>query len=851
MKDILFINVPSAFTAYQGTKLNAGLQLYPLLCYASLGAVLKGQGLGVAVLDMGIEGEPYKVLDKTLEELKPRVVGFTSTTPLYAEVKEISKIVRKKLGRNVRIVYGGPHATALPEDSLRETDVDIVVCAEGEETLTEIMTGKPLSDVKGIYYKDNGHILSTPPRSRIRDLDTLPFPALDLYDVKRYKCPTFLSRGSPTANMETSRGCPCNCTFCNKNISGLPFRKKSPERVVEEMKYMLRMGVGEIRIIDDQFGTDMERAKLICEKIIQSGLKFPWNLGNGVRADRVDEEFLILAKKAGCYQIGIGFESGDQASLDGVHKGIKLEESIRCMELVRKVGLESVGFFMLGLPDDTEESLKRTIDFAVNLMPDYAKVTITVPFPGTTMFEEYEKRGLIKSRDWTQYNLHRAGEIYTHPHLSYETLKHYYNLFYWKYYLHPRFLTRKIAKSYSEGTLLRNFYYGLQTFFPRIFPVSLPNGRSSSSFSRNGEEDSVKSNGSSSIMKLQHLYAGLQILRANFLDNVKVPISVYIALTDRCPNACRYCNYENLEKKGTLTTEEVKGIIDEMHAMGGRRLHLTGGEPLLRNDIGEIVRYGKSKGLFMGISTSGFLVPKRIKDIKDADIVFLSLDGEPEVHDFLRGSGGHEMVMEAMDCLKREGTRYWTTTVLTNKNLHSTDYLIDMAEAHGYYCNFVLLYHEDDTVNNIPSARSIRDLIPTREQYKQVLTHLLDKKRSGYPVGSSPGYLKFLLDWEDYIEIYKSRRFPGLKCWAGKLCCTITSDGLVYACGPAIGRMEGKDVKTLGFEKAFKSSEPIPNCNACIHACWLESNLLFSLNFGSIMNWASKFTEPRRRQAVH
>jgi radical SAM superfamily enzyme YgiQ (UPF0313 family) len=471
MKNLLFINMPSAFTAYKGTRLNAGMQVYPLLSFTSIGATLKRRGFDVAVLDLGIEDEPYKVLDRALEELKPQVVGFTSTTPLYFEAKEISKIVRKKLGRETRIIYGGPHATALPDDSLRDTEVDVVVTSEGEETMAELMEGQPLADTKGIYYKDNGQIKSTPPRPPIKDIDTLPFPALELYDLKRYRCPKFLSKGTPTVNMETSRGCPCACTFCNKNISGRPFRKKSPDRVVEEIKYTLRLGAGEIRIIDDQFATDLERAKLICEKILQAGIKFPWNLGNGVRVDRVDEEFLTLAKRAGCYQVGIGFESGDQASLDSIRKGIKLEESIRCMELIKKVGLESVGFFMLGLPEDTEESLKKTIDFAIKLMPDYAKVTITIPFPGTELFEEYEKKGLIKSHDWTQYNLHRAGEIYKHPNLSHETLKRYYNTFYWRYYLHPRFLARRIVRSLSEGTVLLDIYYGLQTFFPGLFPA--------------------------------------------------------------------------------------------------------------------------------------------------------------------------------------------------------------------------------------------------------------------------------------------------------------------------------------------------------------------------------------------
>lgn len=470
MKDVLFINTPSAFTYNRGTKLNAGWQAYPILSYACLASVLRKKGWSVSILDLGIEAEPYKILDKTLEELEPRFVGLTSTTTLFFEVADLSRLVRKKLDSDVTIVYGGPHATALPEESLRNTEADIVVVSEGEGTMVEVVEGRPLSDIKGIYYKEGDEILSTPPRGIIRDLDALPFPAIDLYDVKRYKCPRMVSRASPTVNIETSRGCPSVCTYCNKNISGVVFRKKSPERVVEEIKYILGLGAGEIRIMDDQFATDIERAKKICELIIKEDLKFPWNIGNGVRADRVDEEFLTLAKRAGCYQVGVGFESGDQESLDSVNKGITLEESIRCMEMIRTVGLESVGYFMLGLPADTEGSLKKTVAFAVKLCPDYARVTFTVPYPGTKLFDDYEKRGLIKSRDWSKYGLHQFGEIYQHPHLSYETLRRYYNLFYIRFYLNPRFLYKKLMKSVSDRTFLQDVHYGLQTFLPNIFP---------------------------------------------------------------------------------------------------------------------------------------------------------------------------------------------------------------------------------------------------------------------------------------------------------------------------------------------------------------------------------------------
>lgn len=431
--DALFINPPSAFGAYTGTRVNAAVQIYPLSSFMSLSAVLKKAGFQPAVLDLGIEKNPYQVLDRTLNEIRPRFVGLTSTTPLFFEAADIAKRIKEKFASDVKIIYGGPHATALPEESLEKSDIDIVVVSEGEEAMVEICQDKNIADIKGIYYKNNEKILSTPPRPPIKDFNSLPFPDISVYDIKRYKASRLVSRGTPTINLETSRGCPYNCSFCNRNIFGKLFRPKEPERVIEEMKYFLKLGIKGIRIADNNFIVDINRAKRICELIIKEKLKFPWTLAAGIRVDRVDrefEEFLGLAKKAGCYETGIGFESGDQKALDSIDKGITLEQSIKCMEIVKRVGMDSVGFFIFGLPTDTEESLKKTMDFALKLRPDLAKVTIAMPYPGTRLFEQLDKQGLIKTRDWSKYNQHKIADVYQHPNLSSETLNKYYYLFY-------------------------------------------------------------------------------------------------------------------------------------------------------------------------------------------------------------------------------------------------------------------------------------------------------------------------------------------------------------------------------------------------------------------------------------
>ena len=468
VKDVLLVNPPSAFGTYGGTKMDVYVQIYPVLSLACLAAMLRQKGFSVSILDLGIESEPFQVLGRVLDESKPRIVGVTATTPLFFEAAQISTIVRERLGKEATIVLGGPHASALPEECLESSNIDIVAAGEGDETIVEIAEGKALSDIKGIYYRDGEGMLSTPPRERIKDLDSLPFPALDLFDIKRYKSSKLVARKSPFSDLMTSRGCVFNCSFCGKKVFGRRFVPKSPERVIEEIKYTLGLGFREIRNVDDSFTANIERAKIICEMILKEGLHFPWTLAGGIRVDLVDEEFLTLAKRTGLYQVSFGFESGDQECLDSIGKGITTEQSIRAMEMVRKVGLESVGFFMFGLPAETEESMKRTIDFAVRLMPDFAKVTILVPIPDSKVFADWEKEGRIRSRDWSQYKLHGAGVVYQHPNLSHDTMRRYYDLFYRKFYLNPRYLARRAKIGIYRGTLFLDMYYGLKTFLPQL-----------------------------------------------------------------------------------------------------------------------------------------------------------------------------------------------------------------------------------------------------------------------------------------------------------------------------------------------------------------------------------------------
>ena len=508
-KKVCFITPPSAFNAYTGTAINAATQVYPYLPYQYLSAWLKkiNMGFKTSVLDMAIDYNSWQILGEYLKRERPKYIGLSFTTPLYYEAKLIGMIAKDLLGPELVLVHGGVHASALWNESLTDSMCDVVVTGEGEVTFGEICQGKPFSEIQGIVYREDrdrkqllsaeeivsrikksdscyniqlGAVISggepsikkTFNRPFIRDakksLDDLPFPDLELYDIRRYKNPTIIARGYPMHQVETSRGCPFTCNFCSAEDA---YRVMSPDYVIELFKFLIHHGVREFRIVDDQFLTNVKRGKAIVSAMLDADIKIPWNMANGVRADRVDEEFLEMAARTGCYQIGAGYESGDQNSLDSIQKSLDIDKSAVCMAMIKRYGIETVGFFMIATPADTEESMQKTINFAKKLMPDFAKVTVCIPFPDTRLYADYDRKGLILSKKWDDYNIHRAIGVYKHPNgLTPEIIEKYYWKFYREFYFNPRWMWWKGLKSLRDGTLFRNFNLGRKVFLAKLMP---------------------------------------------------------------------------------------------------------------------------------------------------------------------------------------------------------------------------------------------------------------------------------------------------------------------------------------------------------------------------------------------
>ena len=464
-KKVLLISPSSAVSVYKEAKVKDALEHMPYLSLAYLGAMLIKHGHEVKVLDLSLFENPRKELFRMLDDFQPDYVGISFTTPLYDEMRMLSKLV-KEYDKNIIVIGGGPHSSVLPRETLIESDLDIVVIGEGDYTIVEIVSGKSLSKIKGIAYKKKKKISGkvggkvdiniTQHREFIKDMDKLPLPEWSLFDLKKYYVPRLRAKKNPVGPIETSRGCPFSCTFCNKSIHGITFRPKSPKRVADEIEHMLDAGFKEIHVKDDGFTTNIDRANKICDLIINRELEFPWNLANGVRVDRVNKEFFVKAEKAGCHSSGVGIESGSQKIIDSLNKQITLDMVRRTVRLFGKSGIESIGYFIIGAPADTEKTIKQTIKFALSLKGlDMAKATVFMPFPGTPSFIDLEKRGYILSKNWTNYNYHSSDvrKVFRHPNLSWSKIYYYHSLFHRRFYFRPSKMIEVGWKSFKDRTL--------------------------------------------------------------------------------------------------------------------------------------------------------------------------------------------------------------------------------------------------------------------------------------------------------------------------------------------------------------------------------------------------------------
>jgi anaerobic magnesium-protoporphyrin IX monomethyl ester cyclase len=406
-----------------------------------IAAVLREAGHKVKLLDPEPVRMSLKALGDALEREDPDLVGIGCATPNFLIAQKIARMAKERTHAKVSI--GGVHVSAMPEDTLRDfPEFDFVVVGEGEYTVLDIANGKDPSSIEGLVHRSGGRVVRNPDRPWITDVDSLPFPARDLVDLRLYNPSVYVDIGKKSATMITSRGCPSRCTFCASHLTlGRGFRPHSPEYVIREMEHLVRdYGVKHLVIQDDTFTLDKERAKRICRLMIEKKLNVSWYCFS--RVNGISRDLVGIMKKAGCYSIGYGVESASEEVLQNIKKGITPDEVRRAFKITRDFNIRILAFFMFGNPGDTRKTIEETIRFAKELKPELAFFNLLVPYPGTEIYDNLDKYGFKLCGDLRSFVAIGPHAVVSRIGFSHEDLQRYVSRANKEFYLRPLQLFR-------------------------------------------------------------------------------------------------------------------------------------------------------------------------------------------------------------------------------------------------------------------------------------------------------------------------------------------------------------------------------------------------------------------------
>lgn len=378
---------------------------YPLYLSYTV-SVLKKAGVDVRFLDGIVDELAIDEFVNIASDINPKIAIIECSTPSIRHDLASARALKERLP-DVFTVLVGSHPTFFHKEILEENpSIDGICRGEFEYTVKDLAltlsNDGDISKVNGLSWRDASGIHFNNDRPLIKNLDELPFPDRDIVKIEPYKTAQYGGRKGTCVC--TSRGCPYRCTFClwPNTMYGRRFRARSPENVVDELEELENQyQVREIYFDDDTINIDMERLIKICKLIQQRGLHLKWFCQ--ARVDKIDEELLREMKGAGCYKIFFGIESGSQEILTKLEKDMTLEQAEQAFALCRKVGIQTLAFFLLGIPGETPQTMKQSVEFAKKLRPHSAQFAIAVPHPGTELYEECKKHGWLKAEEWEDY----------------------------------------------------------------------------------------------------------------------------------------------------------------------------------------------------------------------------------------------------------------------------------------------------------------------------------------------------------------------------------------------------------------------------------------------------------------
>ena len=458
-KKILIVYPPiSLKERYSSDIGNSGGRQIPLGIYY-LASFMRSKNYDVQVIDAEAGNLTTDDILSQIEQFVPDFIGISSTTVAFHRALETAEAI-KNMPCAPPVILGGPHVTSNFKHAMSFSAFDFAVLGEGELALWELCEAlsrkEPLDAIDGIVYRGPepaDGLIATRPRKYIENLDILPFPAYDLIpDINLYNPPPSNYKELPVISVITSRGCPGQCTFCDKNVFGNLYRKRSAENVFEEIR-MLReqYGVREISFVDDTFLIDKQRVRALFSMLGEAGISIHWTCMS--RINDIDKEYLRFLKENGCWHISFGIESGDQEILKLIKKNLSLDKVRQVVTWCNELSVKTKGFFIIGHPSETMETMDKTIDFALSLKLDDAVTTINTPIPGSPQYSRVSQYGSLEKTDWSEYNYWRP--VFIPNGLSRECLIQKHKEFYRRFYLRPRILWRYFCSFFGSGGLRR------------------------------------------------------------------------------------------------------------------------------------------------------------------------------------------------------------------------------------------------------------------------------------------------------------------------------------------------------------------------------------------------------------
>lgn len=465
LTDLLLINPPLTLRERYG-DLAAGGSALPPLGLANVAASVRAAGFSVKILDAAILELSAEETLKRIREAAPRIIGITGATIAVRSMFEIARLAKENF-ENVPVIIGGSHISAAPEATFERHGalIDAAVIGEGDYTAPELadalLNGKPLDAINGLAFLRDGNLAFTPPREVVKDLDSLPMAARDLLPriPDHYHPAANCYLRAPSTSIITSRGCAGKCSFCDRTVSTGRLRGHSAERLIETIELLARdYGIRDVIMYDDNYVALRSRLHAFCGMLIKKNNPVSWSCI--ARADMVGKEELAIMKKAGCWQIAYGVESGSPEILESLNKGLTHEKIRETLALTKKAGIATRGYFMIGVPGETEETIKQTMRFMKSAPLDDFHISFFTPWPASELYHKIKESGYYDNIDDHWEEMNGWGPAYVPDGMTAEELTLWHRKVFLSFYLRPSVIFRYVANSAKNPELFVRMVQG-------------------------------------------------------------------------------------------------------------------------------------------------------------------------------------------------------------------------------------------------------------------------------------------------------------------------------------------------------------------------------------------------------